>query len=144
MNPLISVIVPVYKVEQYLDECVQSIINQTYKNLEIILVDDGSPDRCPEMCDEYARQNSRIRVIHKPNGGPSSARNIGLNAASGLYIGFVDSDDVIAPNMYERQLFAIAGRNDIWAVKCKIKRIIDGNRQKTCRIRQSDWRKSVK
>src|SRR5574344_2644299 len=101
MEPLISIIVPVYKVEQYLDECVQSIRNQTYTNLEIILVDDGSPDRCPEMCDEYAKQDSRIKVIHKKNGGPSSARNIGLNAASGLYIGFVDSDDVIAPNMYE-------------------------------------------
>ena len=126
MEPLISVIVPVYKAEQYLDECVQSIRNQTYTNLEIILVDDGSPDRCPEMCDEYAKQDSRIKVIHKKNGGPSSARNIGLNAASGLYIGFVDSDDVIAPNMYERLLFGISGGNDIWAVKCKIKRIIDG------------------
>ena len=83
MNPLISIIVPVYKVEQYLDECVQSIRNQTYTNLEIILVDDGSPDRCPEMCDDYAKQDSRIKVIHKNNGGLSSARNAGLEVMSG-------------------------------------------------------------
>ena len=87
-NPLISVIVPIYKVEDYLDECVQSIINQTYTNLEIILVDDGSPDRCPEMCDEYARQDSRIKVIHKPNGGLSSARNIGIESSHGEWIYF--------------------------------------------------------
>ena len=83
MNPLISIIVPVYKVEQYLDKCVQSIRNQTYTNLEIILVDDGSPDRCPEMCDDYAKQDSRIKVIHKNNGGLSSARNAGLEVMSG-------------------------------------------------------------
>lgn len=98
---LISVIVPVYKVEKYLDECVQSIVNQTYKNLEIILVDDGSPDRCPEMCDEWARRDSRIKVIHKENGGASAARNAGLDIAVGQYVGFVDSDDYIATNMYE-------------------------------------------
>ena len=93
MEPLISVIVPVYKVEQYLDECVQSIINQTYKNLEIILVDDGSPDRCPEMCDEYARQDSLIKVIHKPNGGVSSARNAGLDIARGEYVGLYNAQN---------------------------------------------------
>ena len=101
MNPLISVIVPVYKVEQYLDECVQSIRKQTYTNLEIILVDDGSPDRCPEMCDDYAKQDSRIKVIHKNNGGLSSARNAGLEVMSGDYFGFVDSDDYIENQMYE-------------------------------------------
>ena len=74
MNPLISVIVPVYKAEKYLDKCVESIVNQTYKNLEIILVDDGSPDNCPEMCDEWAERDSRIRVIHKDNSGVLSAR----------------------------------------------------------------------
>ena len=78
-NPLISVIVPVYKAEAYLERCVNSIINQTYKNLEIILVDDGSPDKCGEMCDEFAKQDSRIRVIHKENGGQSSARNAALD-----------------------------------------------------------------
>ena len=106
-QPLISVIVPVYKVEDYLDECVQSIVNQTYENLEIILVDDGSPDRCPEMCDEWAKRDSRIKVIHKENGGASSARNVGLDIAKGEYIGFVDSDDYIAENMYEIMIGSI-------------------------------------
>ena len=103
-NPKISVIVPVYKVEKYLDKCVESIVNQTYKNLEIILVDDGSPDNCPAMCDAWAEKDSRIRVIHKANGGVSSARNVGLDVATGEYIGFVDSDDWIESNMYETLL----------------------------------------
>ena len=96
----ISVIVPVYKVEAYLDKCVQSIVDQTYRNLEIILVDDGSPDRCGEMCDAWAAKDSRIKVIHKENGGLSDARNAGMAVASGEYMGFVDSDDYIAPDMY--------------------------------------------
>ena len=100
MKDLISVIVPVYKVEQYLDECVASIVAQTYPNLEIILVDDGSPDRCPEMCDVWAQKDKRIKVIHKFNGGLSDARNAGLELASGEYIAFVDSDDWISPDMY--------------------------------------------
>lgn len=99
-RPLISVIVPVYKVEPYLDRCVQSIVDQTWKNLEIILVDDGSPDGCARMCDEWARRDARIRVIHKENGGLSDARNAGMAAATGEYIGFVDSDDWIEPDMY--------------------------------------------
>lgn len=99
-TPLISVIVPIYKVEQYLDECVQSIRNQTYTNLEIILVDDGSPDNCPEMCDNYARQDSRIKVIHKKNGGLCSARNAAISIAKGDYIGFVDGEDYISDTMY--------------------------------------------
>ena len=94
-QPLISVIVPVYKVEEYLPRCIDSILAQTYKNLEIILVDDGSPDKCPAICDEYAKKDSRIKVIHKKNGGVSSARNAGLEAAKGDYIFFVDSDDII-------------------------------------------------
>ncbi len=98
---LISVIVPVYKVEAYLDQCVQSIVDQTYKNLEIILVDDGSPDNCGAMCDAWAQKESRIKVIHKENGGLSDARNAGLAVATGDHIGFVDSDDYIAPTMYE-------------------------------------------
>lgn len=101
MRPLISVIVPVYKVEKYLDECIQSIVSQTYSNLEIILVDDGSTDNCPQMCDKWAMKDSRIRVIHQENGGLSAARNAGLDAASGEYIGFVDSDDYIRSDMYE-------------------------------------------
>lgn len=98
---MISVIIPVYKVEKYLDECVKSIINQTYKDLEIILVDDGSPDNCPVICDQWALKDKRIRVIHKKNGGLSSARNAGLAVANGDYIGFVDSDDFINETMYE-------------------------------------------
>ncbi|MCI1661132.1 glycosyltransferase family 2 protein [Bifidobacterium tibiigranuli] len=100
-RPLISVIVPVYKVEKYLDQCVESIVNQTYQNLEIILIDDGSPDRCPQICDEWAAKDPRVRVIHRANGGLSAARNSGLAAAQGTLIGFVDSDDWIAPDMYQ-------------------------------------------
>lgn len=98
---LISVIVPVYKVEAYLDRCVQSIVNQTYSNLEIILVDDGSPDNCGCLCDAWAAKDSRIKVIHKENGGLSDARNAGMVVATGKYIAFVDSDDYIAPEMYQ-------------------------------------------
>lgn len=94
-QPLISVIVPVYNVEPYLDRCVQSIVDQTYTNLEIILVDDGSPDNCPVLCDAWAEKDSRIRVIHKENGGLSDARNAGMALATGEYIAFVDSDDWI-------------------------------------------------
>ena len=104
---LISVIVPVYRVETYLDRCVQSIVSQTYQNLEIILVDDGSPDRCPAMCDAWAEKDSRICVIHKENGGLSDARNAGMAAATGEYISFVDSDDWIAPEMLERLVKAL-------------------------------------
>ena len=95
MTAKVSVVVPIYKVEKYLDRCVQSIINQTYENLEIILVDDGSPDNCPDMCDEYAKADSRVTVVHKPNGGLPDARNAGLDVASGEFILFVDSDDWI-------------------------------------------------
>lgn len=104
MEPLISVIVPIYKVEPYLKKCVDSILTQTYKNLEIILVDDGSPDNCGAICDEYAAKDSRIRVIHKPNGGLSDARNAGMKIMTGQYVAFVDSDDWIEPNMYSSLL----------------------------------------
>ena len=95
MRDLITVVVPVYKVEKYIDRCVTSIINQSYKNLEIILVDDGSPDNCGKICDDYARKDERIKVIHKENGGLSDARNAGINIAKGKYITFIDSDDYI-------------------------------------------------
>lgn len=100
-RPLISVIIPVYEVEAYLHKCIDSVIGQTYRELEIILVDDGSPDNCGDVCDEYAAVDSRIKVIHKQNGGLSDARNAGLDAASGEFIGFVDSDDHIEPDMFE-------------------------------------------
>lgn len=92
-SPLVSIIVPIYKVEPYLRRCLDSIVNQTYTNLEIILVDDGSPDGCPQICDEYAAKDERIVVIHKENGGLSDARNAGLDICKGEYISFVDSDD---------------------------------------------------
>lgn len=100
MSTLISIIVPVYKTENYIKQCVDSIISQTYKNLEIILVDDGSPDSCPKICDDYAKQDSRVKVIHKSNGGLMSARQAGLKQATGDYVGFVDGDDWIEPDMY--------------------------------------------
>ena len=94
---LVSVVVPVYKVERYLDKCIGSIVKQTYTNLEIILVDDGSPDNCPQMCDEWAKKDARIRVIHKENGGLSDARNAALDICTGTYVVFVDSDDYVHP-----------------------------------------------
>lgn len=101
-QPLISVIIPIYKVEPYLRRCLDSIINQSYANLEIILVEDGSPDTCPQICDEYAAKDNRIVVIHKKNGGLSDARNAGLNICKGEYISFVDSDDWVKKNYIER------------------------------------------
>lgn len=106
-NELISIIVPVYKVEKYLERCVKSIQKQTYTNLEIILVDDGSPDRCGQLCDEFAKLDKRIKVYHKENGGISDARNYGIDKATGEYIGFVDSDDYIHESMYEKLYEAI-------------------------------------
>lgn len=99
-SPLISVIVPVYNVEKYLDRCVESILGQTLKDIELILIDDGSPDRCPVMCDRWANRDSRIKVIHKQNAGLGMACNSGIEAASGQYVAFVDSDDWVDPDMY--------------------------------------------
>ena len=118
-EPLISVIVPVYKVEPYLDRCVQSIVNQTYKNLEIILVDDGSPDNCPAMCDAWAEKDSRVRVIHKKNGGAASARNAALDVMQGEYIAFTDSDDYIDANMFSA-LYASIERNNSDISMCEL------------------------
>lgn len=115
---LISVIVPVYKVEKYLDKCVQSIVNQTYRNLEIILVDDGSPDHCGAMCDAWAVKDSRIKVIHKENGGLSDARNAGMAATTGDWIAFVDSDDWIRADMYE-VLVSTARETDAEIAACE-------------------------
>ena len=99
--PKVSIIVPVYNVEKYLNRCIQSLLNQTLKDIEIIMVDDGSPDRCPQMCDNYAKKDNRIKVIHKQNAGLGYARNSGLEIATGEYIAFVDSDDFVNSQMYE-------------------------------------------
>ena len=99
---MVSVIIPIYNVEKYLEECVESVLYQTYQDLEIILVDDGSPDGCGAICDEYAQKDKRVKVIHKENGGLSDARNAGLDVCRGDYIVFVDSDDCIHPQMIER------------------------------------------
>ncbi len=107
MNDLISVIIPVYKVEEYLSRCVDSVLAQTYRNLEIFLVDDGSPDRCGEICDAYAAQDSRIHVIHKQNGGLSDARNAALDVCTGEYISFVDSDDYVSEDFVESLYHAL-------------------------------------
>lgn len=104
MDCTISVIVPVYNSEKYLKRCIDSILNQTYKAIELILVDDGSPDNCGKICDEYAKKDKRVRVIHKTNAGVSAARNLGLEIASGNYATFVDSDDYIEPEMYSNMM----------------------------------------
>lgn len=108
---LLSIIVPVYNVENYLEECVNSILRQTWQSYEIILVDDGSTDASGKICDQYAVKNQKIKVIHKKNGGLSSARNAGLDAAKGKYIGFVDSDDYIMPEMYETLIAGLRESN---------------------------------
>ena len=126
---LISVIVPVYKVEDYLDRCVQSIVDQTYTNLDIILVDDGSPDRCPQMCDEWAKRDGRIRVIHKENGGLSDARNAGMRVAAGAFVAFVDSDDWVSERYIERLNQAI-GHTGAKMAACGV-RFVDDETQNT-------------
>lgn len=114
MEPLISVIVPIYKIDKYLGICIESIINQTYKNLEIILVDDGSPDRCPEICDLYAKKDKRIKVVHKENGGLVSARKAGLQESAGEYIGYVDGDDWIGKGFYQSLISsALATKSEV-------------------------------
>lgn len=120
MEPLVSVIVPVYKVEDYLDECVKSIVNQTYSNIEIILVDDGSPDKCPQMCDEWAAKDERIIVIHKHNAGVSSARNEGLKVATGEWIWFVDSDDSVCEEALEEIVSKSDSDIDLIIFNCNI------------------------
>ena len=115
----ISIIVPVYNVEKYLHQCVDSIISQTYTNTEIILVDDGSPDNCGKICDEYAQKDNRIKVIHKPNGGLSEARNFGIEVATGDWLMFIDSDDYIENNMIEK-LYNIAVQEDAQIALCGV------------------------
>lgn len=124
-NDLISIIIPVYKVEEYLEKCIESVLKQTYTNLQIILVDDGSPDNCGKICDEYAKKDPRIEVIHKVNGGLSDARNVGIAKAKGKYIGFVDSDDYIKEDMYEI-LINVIKEYDADVSICNLYDVIDG------------------
>lgn len=123
---LVSIIVPIYKVEEYLDRCVESLVNQTYSNLEIILVDDGSPDNCPKMCDEWAEKDARIKVVHKKNGGLSDARNAGLGNATGEYIAFVDSDDWVE-NTYIEYLYRALKENDSEMAACDVRIAYEGD-----------------
>lgn len=114
MSELVSVVVPIYNVEKYLNECLESIVNQTYRNLEIILVDDGSPDNCPKMCDEWAQKDSRIKVVHKENAGLGMARNTGIEKANGDYIFFFDSDDYVDVTIVEKCLkSAVSNNSDV-------------------------------
>ena len=126
-KPKVSIIVPCYGVEKYLDRCMESIVNQTLKDIEIILVDDGSPDRVPQMCDNQAKKDSRIKVIHKKNAGLGYARNSGLDIATGEYVAFVDSDDFVDSKMYET-LYDNAKNENADAVFCGYKKEVKGGR----------------
>ena len=127
--PVFSIIVPVYKTEKYLDKCVTSILSQNYTDFELILVDDGSPDNCPRLCDSYAARDGRVKVIHKENGGVSSARNFGINAATGDYIWFVDSDDYIEPFSLQQLSQAINNlESDLYVFNDKGKREVFNGR----------------
>lgn len=137
MDKLISVIVPIYKVEDYLEQCIDSIVNQTYKNLEIILVDDGSPDRCPQICDEYAAKDNRIKVIHQENGGLSAARNAGLDIATGEYIAFVDSDDWVEKEMYEH-LMSLTLKYTVDVATCAVNSVVGTKNTKCKPVEQTE------
>lgn len=108
----VSIIVPIYNVEKYLHQCVDSLLNQTLRNLEVILVDDGSPDSCPRICEEYKKKDTRVKVVHKQNGGLSDARNAGMKLVEGEYVAFIDSDDYVDLHMFEK-LYA-AAKKEIW------------------------------
>ena len=125
---LISVIVPIYKVEKYLRKCVDSVLNQTYQDLEIILVDDGSPDNCGEICDEYAKKDNRIKVIHKVNGGLSDARNAGIDIAQGNFISFIDSDDFVS-NTFIEKLYNSCMKNNTDISQCEYLKFQDNIKQ---------------
>lgn len=129
MKPKVSIIVPVYNVEKYLNRCMESLLNQTLKDIEIVLVDDGSPDNCPQMCDEYAKRDNRVKVVHKENAGLGYARNSGLEIATGEYVAFVDSDDYVEPDMYER-LYEASQHYNVQMVLCGFDRDNNGCRTK--------------
>ena len=128
MDPIISIIVPIYNVGKYLPKCIESILNQTFKNFELILVNGGSTDNSGVVCDDYAKKDTRIKIIHKSNGGVSSARNAGLYVAKGEYIGFVDPDDYIDKNMYEK-LYRLCIDNNSDIAICRFNREINGKIQ---------------
>ena len=128
MDPIISIIVPIYNVGKYLPRCIESILNQTFNNFELILVNDGSTDNSGVVCDDYAKKDTRIKIIHKSNGGVSSARNAGLYVAKGEYIGFVDPDDYIDKNMYEK-LYRLCIDNNSDIAICRFNREINGKIQ---------------
>ena len=131
-NILVSIILPIYNVEKYLNRCMDSLLNQTLKDIEIIMVDDGSPDNCPQMCDEYAKKDNRVKVVHKENGGLGYARNSGLDVATGEYVAFVDSDDYVDLGMYEK-LYKAAEENNNEAVFCGFKKEFSPNRFIECK-----------
>lgn len=122
METAISVIVPIYRVEKFLPQCIESVLNQTFTDFELILVDDGSPDRCPAICDEAAERDARVRVIHQANAGLSAARNAGIEAAHGAWLSFVDSDDYIAPHFCEK-LYQTAQRTNADCVMCSVQNV---------------------
>lgn len=130
--PKVSIIVPIYNVEKYLDRCMQSLLNQTLKDIEIIMVDDGSPDNCPKMCDEYAKKDNRIKVVHKQNAGLGLARNSGLEVATGEYVAFVDSDDYVDVSMYKK-LYEMASERNTDAVFCGFRKEFSPNRFIECK-----------
>ena len=137
MSELISIVIPVYKVQDFLDRCVKSVVSQTYTNIEVILVDDGSPDKCSEMCDRWAEQDSRIVVIHKKNGGLSDARNWGIRTAKGEYIAFVDSDDYIHPRFLEI-LYYFMKKENADVVACTYERTLKKDEQTDFKVIQNE------
>lgn len=126
MEKMISIIIPVYNAEEYLSECIESVLGQDYKNIELLLVNDGSTDKSGEICDEYAQRDPRIQVIHKPNGGVSSARNMGLHHFKGEYVTFVDADDLIDRD-FAKKMYENANQNDSDLVFCRFARYVEGN-----------------
>ena len=126
MDKMISIIIPVYNAEEYLSECIESVLGQTYKNIELLLINDGSTDKSGEICDEYAQRDPRIQVIHKPNGGVSSARNMGLCHFKGEYVTFVDADDLIDRD-FAKKMYENANQNDSNLVFCRFARYVEGN-----------------
>ena len=126
-SPCLSIIVPVYKSEKYLDNCIRSIIDQNYKDWELILVDDGSPDKCPQICDKYSKNDDRIKVLHIENGGQSKARNMGIDEAKGTFITFVDSDDDIEPDTYKENISLLTKHPEIDFLQFPQNRIDWGN-----------------